>query len=504
MHFKKMGTWTKVKRGKDVSTIPLKWVYTYKLNADGTLARCKARIVVRGDLQSIDKSEETYAATLTSRAFRIAIALAAQFGMDIMQYDIKNAFTHAVRTEDHTLITCELPPGFKDPGWVIELNKALYGLRDSPLLWFQELSKSLNEFGLEQCAEEPCLFYSPDRRVYVVFFVDDILILNKPGDKVHSDAIASKLRKRYEMHEKGSAEWFLGIEIIRDKLNKRIYLSHRAYIEKIAAKFGCDNGAFAIETPLPTTELTVNKGTATKGDIKYYQQLIGSLLYTAVMVRPDIAFAASFLSRFLTNPSVHHIRAAKRVIGYLFCTRYCSLCYGTSREAEFLIMASDASHGDDLDTRRSTQGYIVFLYGGPIVWKSTRQATVTTSSTEAELLAVSSTAREAMALRRLFAQMRIRLPLPYEIFCDNQQTIRLVVATNARINTKLRHIDIHNMWLRQEYQKGSFQLTFKPSKEIEADGLTKNLPKQAFKHFISQLRLVSIGNKERSVGAMID
>jgi hypothetical protein len=76
------------------------------------------------------------------------------------------------------------------------------------------------------------------------------------------------------------------------------------------------------------------------------------------------------------------------------------------------------------------------------MWRAARQITVTTSSIEAKILGVSFTAKELLALKRLFRDLRLDLNELWTIFCDNQQTIRLIVGSNERITTKLRHVDI--------------------------------------------------------------
>ena len=157
-----------------------------------------------------------------------------------------------------------------------------------------------------------------------------------------------------------------------------------------------------------------------------------------------------------------------------------------------IAISTDASFADDPDTRRSSQGYLIQLFGGPVVWKASRQATVTTSTTEAELLALSETAKETIALKRLFRDIQLVLDTPFSIACDNQQTIRLVIGSSERISTKLRHVDIHNLWLRQEYARGAFQLTYLATKDMPADGLTKNLSRAKFEHFRTLLNLQDI------------
>ena len=83
------------------------------------------------------------------------------------------------------------------------------------------------------------------------------------------------------------------------------------------------------------------------------------------------------------------------------------------------------------------------LFGGPIGWRANKQDTVTTLSTEAELLALSQTAKEAIFMSRLFKAMTLRLDEPLIINCDNTQTLHLLKEDLAKLNTKLRHVDIH-------------------------------------------------------------
>ncbi|RYP29703.1 hypothetical protein DL768_011208 [Monosporascus sp. mg162] len=417
------------------------------------------------------------------------MAIAAKKDLEARQYDVETAFLNALR-EGHAPVTCALPDGFKKSGVCAEIERALYGLRDSPLLWYREFSTTLQRLGLTPSPEEPCLFYDEQRTVILMFFVDDLLLFYHREHQSKADQLIYRLKGAYELKDQGEVSWFLGIRVIRDRSKRQIILAHDSYIEKIATRFGLANDAYVPPTPLGTEELVSNSGIASKEQIKGYQERIGSILYTAVMIRPDVAFAASLLSKFLTNPSAKHIKAANRVIRYLYHTRFLAIVYGgVSEEAQVLLIAGDASFADDPETRRSSQGYIMTLFGGAIVWKAARQATVTTSTTKAELLALEHTAKEAMALKRLFHDLRLELGQTWDIFCDNQQTIRLVVGENERITTRLRHVDVQNMWLRQEQSRGSFNVTYLPTAKMPADGLTKALPRQQFEHFRSLLNL---------------
>lgn len=97
------------------------------------------------------------------------------------------------------------------------------------------------------------------------------------------------------------------------------------------------------------------------------------------------------------------------------------------------------------------------------------------STIEAELLALQHTAKETMGIKRLLEELSFNPESPWRIHCDNQQTIRLVAREGTRIATKLRHVDRQNMWLCQEHGKSSFEISYLPTSNMPADGLTKLL-----------------------------
>jgi hypothetical protein len=241
-------------------------------------------------------------------------------------------------------------------------------------------------------------------------------------------------------------------------------------------------------------ELMPYKDRASYSEINSYQRKIGSLLYAAVTTRPDIAFATSRLSRFLTNPGPSHHAAADRVLLYLSRHRTLGLQFG-GKEDTFTV-ASDASFADNTLDRKSSQAYAMKLFGGLIGWRANKQDTVTTSTTEAELLALSQAAKEGQYISRLLKELTVQLDQHrIEIQCDNAQTIRLVTEEIAKLQTKLRHVDIHNHWLRQEVMRNRINVVYTKSRDMIADGLTKVLLAEKFNRFRDQMGLVDIGDK---------
>ncbi len=115
------------------------------------------------------------------------------------------------------------------------------------------------------------------------------------------------------------------------------------------------------------------------------------------------------------------------------------------------------------------------LFGGAVAWGTNKQDIVTMSSIEAELLAISQTAKNAISLSCLMQAFNLVIPEALTIECDNAKTIRLLVDKCMKLKTKLRHVDIHSHWLRQEVQRSLIRIRWVAIKEMVADGLTKTL-----------------------------
>ncbi|KAG0158330.1 hypothetical protein PDIDSM_5843 [Penicillium digitatum] len=364
--------------------LPLKWVFTYKFDANGVLEKFKARICVRGDLQWLS-TDEKRAATLAVKTARAVFALVAAFDLDMRQRDVVTAFLNSsLQSETYT----KCPPGFEREGHCWMLHRALYGLRMSPRLWQQEATRVLVNLRLTPVPEDPCIFTT--NGIIVFFYVDDIIIVNHPNFAKQATKLDQDLKKEWEMREL-DATWFLNIRILRDRDQKKLWLCQDSYIESMTNKYNLVTTR-KVGSPLGVEPLVPYDGVATPSQIHGYQAKVGSAQYATTISRPDAAKATSKVAEFLTNPGPKHMDAIDRIIQYLYETRYWAIEYvrnnpGLSLAAKSIEFASDASFGDNRD-RKSSEGYLCKLYGGPIDWKASKQKTVTTSTTEAELLAL--------------------------------------------------------------------------------------------------------------------
>jgi hypothetical protein len=171
-------------RGKKV--IPVHWIYSVKVDAHGNVIRYKARLVAQGcrQIQGIDV-DEVFAPTSSFGARRVLLCKAAAEDMEIHQVDIKTAFLNG-DLEEEVYVT--QPPGFHNGGpQVCRLRKALYGLKQAPRAWYHTLDATLAKHGFTACMSDAGIYVSNtpgEDPVYLVLFVDDMLIMSKALPRV--------------------------------------------------------------------------------------------------------------------------------------------------------------------------------------------------------------------------------------------------------------------------------------------------------------------------------
>ena len=494
----RLGTYKAVKRPERKRVIPLKWVFSYKFDEQNNLTKLKARICARGDLQPFTDNDAR-SVTLASRIFRFLMAVMAHFDMDSMQLDAINAFCNSPLDEE---VYGEFPDGSSeqifDEFCGINLHQncllflyAIYGLRRSPVLWYNEYTTSLKSFGLTPIPEEPCLLTAPG--LIVFFHVDDTIILSHKEKRAARDALVQFLTTKYEMHILGEIAWFLNIRITRNRTERLVYLTQDTYIDKLVKDYNIDTTGSA-HTPLSDSFVFIEiQFAASPQFIFAFQRRIGSIIYIAVMTRPDVCAAVIFLARFSTKPNPQLFEQVNHIISYLYTTKHYSICFGVVSLPSTLTFfgASDAAFAD-LPNRTSTEGFVFTLFGGPVDWKSNRQRSVTKSTTESELYSLSRAASESIWWERFFKQFQFHPGQPVTLYSDNLQATGLMTKNAPFLDTKLRHVDIHQHWLRERVQRGDITINWLPTARMPADGLTKRLSRQNHQKFLQLLGMKDI------------
>uniref|UniRef100_A0AAV1UYB6 Polyprotein n=1 Tax=Peronospora matthiolae TaxID=2874970 RepID=A0AAV1UYB6_9STRA len=122
-------------------------------------------------------------------------------------------------------------------------------------------------------------------------------------------------------------------------------------------------------------------------------EAVGALMHLMTATRPDIAFAVSYVSRFMENLQVEHWMAVERILRYLQGTKSHGIGFKSDDKVDFCGYLDADWAGDHVD-RKSTSGYALILMGAPVSWGSKKQSSVSLSTSEAEYIALSLAIQE--------------------------------------------------------------------------------------------------------------
>jgi hypothetical protein len=473
------GTWSEsVSRPEGSFALPTKWVYKYKFDEAGKLIRLKARLVVCGNWQNSEFWRETYAAVARSTTLKVVLALVAALNLECDAADVVTAFLNG-RLDDDEHIWIRLPDGR-----IVKVNKALYGLRRSPRLWYQELVRFLASIRYYPIEVDPCVFINSEGLI-ILAYVDNLIFITRMRDEM--TALKKQVFSKFKCHNLAPIAHYLGIEICRDCCQGTMELSMEAYINKLSAEYKRTEAPRRFH-PLDLKCLKLSL--RTKHDVApaqlttRYQSIIGKLLYPASQLRTDIAFAVGWLARAMSNPTELHYQYALQVLHYLYSTKDLVMSYSTggstnvniySKAHNFDLHAYSNASFADAEDHKSTSGSLFKFAGGTVCHRSSKQKLVTTSTTEAECVGLTCAAKEAIWLARLLEQVNyegndVR---PIKLYGDNQPSIQLVASEGHHERTK--HVDIYYHYIKDQVKDGYIVLQHVGTKDMAADGLTLSL-----------------------------
>lgn len=477
---RKNNTWSLVDLPPDRSAINCKWVFSLKRNEHGHVTRYRARLVAKGCSQrkGLDFNE-TYSPVSKLSTLRILLSIANQYRFHIHQMDFKTAFLNGDLSET---IYMKQPPAFEENQKVCKLNKTIYGLKQSSQEWYHSLTNVLLQEGFVAGESDKCLFtkFKDKILIYVLIYVDDLLLISNDINKM--SLVKESLSKAFDMKDMGEIKHFLGINIHRDIENQTLTLSQCNFIERLLIKFNMNN-CKGKSTPIEIN-LKLKFGVGTPLEAKPYRELIGCLIYLAVTTRADISFAVSYLSRFQSQPTEEAWSHLKRILRYLKKTSDLKLLYSTV-STKILEAYSDSDWASDINTRKSTSGLVIKVFGNLVQWGSRKQNSVSLSSCEAEYVALSSTITGVLWVRKVLFDLGFELVSPVEIFEDNQSVI--LVASQDKCENKLKHIDIKLSFVQDIVRKKLVKISYVESKLQQADIFTKGLNSVQFNKILSYL-----------------
>ena len=210
------------------------------------------------------------------------------------------------------------------------------------------------------------------------------------------------------------------MRIAHDRKNKKLWLSQEKYIEKVLERFQMSNSK-PVSSPLAGHFRLSSKQCPTSEEEKEkmqnipYASAVGSLMYAMVCTRSDIAHVVGVVSRFLSNPGKEHWTAVKWILRYLRGTSRICLCFGTDKPV--LDGYTDADMAGDVDSRKSTSGYLMTFSGGAVSWQSRLQKCVALSRTEAEYIAVTETSNELLWMKKFLEELGLKQE-KFILYCE--------------------------------------------------------------------------------------
>ena len=491
------GSWEWIRRGdvpRGRHLIKLVWVY--KVKRDG---RLKSRLCVQGCAQTagIDY-DQTHSAALRSSSLRLLASLAAREQMGLHRWDFVSAYLQG-ELEEGEVVYCSAPPGYErtdDDGeqMCCKIVKPVYGMAQAGRRWQRCLFPWLLEVGMTASKHDPCLFHrerdytDPSTgltvldRLVVGVYVDDLACGYKfsgPGSLY--DDFVHALSSRWKVEDEGELSDLLGVDFII--ADGTVTLAQTNYIRKMVSTYLNDAQLGPHDGVLPhTQELERNVTDALSQDDaivdselrRKYQSLVGALLYCTTNTRPDIAFAVGMLCRAMSKPTHVLYSDAVLVLQYLQRTEEIGLRFAASESPVHGYSDSDWA------TKHSTSGWVFMLNHAAISWGSKKQKSVALSSCEAEIVAASEAAKEAVHLSALCSELGLGLPdnTPMNLFMDNKSAID--VAYNPQHHGRMKHVDRRHFYVRELVEKHVLRVPFVSTVNNYADIFTKALKAPTF------------------------
>ena len=474
-----------VRRPKGKRVIRNRYVFTRKI--DGT---AKARVVLKDIVK--DGEPSTYSPVAEDASFKMLCTVAATEDMDMEQFDVTQAFLHAEMDEE---TYTELPDGWELPAgldplgdYVLKVEKALYGHRRAPFLWYEDIRHTLELLGMKVSDADACVFVKlvNSTRIYLILHVDDFIIAS--NDAKEKAFIVDTLKERYSLKQLGEVNRYTNYQVSRNRVKKEIYLHQQDYIAELLEMSGmgaCAASASKGQLFVDGLQVSRKEEEAVESENGIaYRTLTGALIHLCCHSRPDISYEVVTLCKYNSKPTSNHWEALKQLLRYLkYTANYCLTLGGTS---DMILQGfADSGFATDHDTGRSPGGFVFYLGKSLICHKSSWFKSVYVSSTEAEIAAIYLATSMALWLKKLVLSMGLGCSAPILIHEDNQGAIKY--CSTLEKAGRMKHIQVKFHWIREKIIDRSIALDFVSTTQNVADIMTKTLKGQKLANFCRDL-----------------
>ena len=349
----------------------------------------------------------------------------------------------------------------------VQLKKAIYGLVQASRQYWKFFIKALREIGFEGGVADPCLLMRRNANgiCFAAIWVDhDTLLV---GDtKAIEATIADLQRKGFTLKVESGLDDYLSCEIKLDRQHNQAWIHQPHLLKKLRDKFGeIVNNLPTYVTPGTPHHVIVRKTDAKIGpkDQVVYRSGVGMLLFLIKHSRPDIANAVRELTKVLDGASPAAYKELMRFIKYVLDTERLALKIQPNIKNGkgllwSMVIYSDSDFATDPENRLSVTGFVLYLCGVPIVWRTKQQASVTLSSSEAEYFALSEAVKEVRFVYQLLLEMGFKVEVPITVRVDNMGAI--FIAENMQVSQRTKHIDTRLRFVNQYIDDGFIKIKF--------------------------------------------
>jgi hypothetical protein len=309
------------------------------------------------------------------------------------------------------------------------------------------------------------------------------------------------------IRREGTAEGFLGVDVSRtwatDGSSPTITLTQKGLTIRVIEALGlCTSYTTKLDTPAEVAALPKDANGKPASGTFNYAGVVGMLLYLSGHSRPDIAFAVHQCARYTFAPTALHGQALKRIGRYLKGTIDRGLIMTPSDrlqvdcfpDADF---AGLYGHEDPQDPHcaRSRTGYVINVFGCPVLWRSKLQTEIALSTMEAEYVALSQSCKDLFPIMDLVGELSEALNLSpdkvgrmhVKIHEDNVGALTLAGLEPRRMTPRSKHYAIKYHWFREQIVARKIKLVKIATEDQLGDLFTKGLPHKTFSHLRSLL-----------------
>lgn len=339
---------------------------------------------------------------------------------------------------------------------------------------FNQHLNALRHIGFTRSVHDPCLYYRRDTNGLTILavVVDDILMAT--SSPLAAKHFVNRMRDVYKPSDFGELLRMVGINISRND-DGSMTLDQVQFIRDLARKYGQEQ-ANPVSNPIASGDVPEGDSPSLPPDNDYLS-LIGSPLWCLV-TGPDIAVAVSLVCSKAKSPTRADQKSGIRILRYLLGTPDVKLTYVSSTTGTLPVSASVDAAWANAPKARSRFGYMINIYGNPVLWVTKVSSMVCLSTVETEFVAAVHAGKATLWMARMLAEVR-GCSVPCVHLLENNQAC-IHMTENPVVSARNQHFAMRMHWLRSHMEQSAITLTHVPSSHQLADLFTKVLPTPRF------------------------